>query len=41
MNRETFDWAFREFIRFLFRPKGFEGRVAAGWSAPRFAGHVG
>ncbi|UXS39486.1 SAVED domain-containing protein [Agrobacterium tumefaciens] len=28
MNRETVDWAFREFIRFLFRPKGFEGPVA-------------
>lgn len=30
MNRETLNWAFREFIRFLFRPKGFEGRIAAG-----------
>lgn len=30
MNRETIDWAFREFIRFLFRPKGFEVRIAAG-----------
>lgn len=30
MSRETFDWAFREFVRFLFRPKGFEGRIAAG-----------
>lgn len=30
MNRETVDWAFREFIRYLFRPKGFEGPVATG-----------
>lgn len=28
MTRETVDWAFREFVRFLFRPKGFEGPVA-------------
>lgn len=30
MIRERIDWAFREFIRFLFRPKGFEVRIAAG-----------
>ncbi|ANL33952.1 SAVED domain-containing protein [Rhizobium phaseoli] len=29
MYRETADWAFREFIKYLFRPKGFEVRVAA------------
>lgn len=28
MNRQTFDWAFREFIGYLFRPRGFEGPVA-------------
>ncbi|WP_313528353.1 SAVED domain-containing protein [Shinella sp.] len=30
MKRETIDWAFREFIRYMFRPRGFEGRIAAG-----------
>lgn len=29
MNRETIDWGIREFIKYLFRPKGFEGWVAA------------
>lgn len=29
MYRETADWAFREFIKYLFRSKGFEIRVAA------------
>ncbi|WP_051321124.1 SAVED domain-containing protein [Rhizobium mesoamericanum] len=28
MYRETADWAFRGFIRYLFRPKGFEVRFA-------------
>lgn len=28
MYRETGDWAFREFIKYLFRPKGFEVRYA-------------
>ncbi|MCA1407893.1 SAVED domain-containing protein [Ensifer sp. IC3342] len=30
MYRETLDWSFREFLKFMFRPKGFEGRIAAG-----------
>ncbi|CAH0131758.1 MULTISPECIES: SAVED domain-containing protein [Rhizobium/Agrobacterium group] len=30
MSRETFDWALREFVRFLLRSKGFEVRIAAG-----------
>ncbi|HLP70356.1 MAG TPA: SAVED domain-containing protein, partial [Rhizobium sp.] len=29
MYRETIDWGFREFLKFLFRPRGFEGRIAA------------
>ncbi|MFK0382479.1 SAVED domain-containing protein [Agrobacterium sp. NPDC090273] len=29
MYRDTADWAFREFIKYLFRPKGFEVKVAA------------
>lgn len=33
MYRETADWAFREFIRFLFRPKGFEGIFATASAA--------
>lgn len=33
MNRETVDWAFREFIRYLFRPRGFEGPVATACAA--------
>jgi hypothetical protein len=30
MYRETIDWGIREFLKFLFRPKGFEGMIAAG-----------
>ncbi|WP_105385212.1 SAVED domain-containing protein [Neorhizobium alkalisoli] len=30
MDRETVNWVIREFVKFLFRPKGFEGRIAAG-----------
>jgi hypothetical protein len=30
MDRETINWVIREFIKFLFRPKGFEGRIATG-----------
>ncbi|GAA3075767.1 hypothetical protein GCM10010520_23580 [Rhizobium viscosum] len=29
MYRETIDWGVREFVKFLFRPKGFEGRIAS------------
>lgn len=28
MFRETLDWSIREFVRFLFRPRGFEGKIA-------------
>lgn len=30
MKRDTLDWALREFVRFLVRPRGFEGRIAQG-----------
>jgi hypothetical protein len=30
MDRETINWVIREFVKFLFRPKGFEGPVATG-----------
>ncbi|CAN7392014.1 SAVED domain-containing protein [Pararhizobium sp. LjRoot235] len=29
MYRETIDWGIREFLKFLFRPRGFEGRIAS------------
>lgn len=29
MYRDTIDWSIREFIKFLFRPRGFEGKIAA------------
>lgn len=29
MYRETIDWGIREFLKFLFRPKGFEGKIAS------------
>lgn len=30
MDRETINWVIREFVKFLFRPKALEGRVATG-----------
>jgi hypothetical protein len=30
MSRETFNWVTREFVKFLFRPKAFEGPIATG-----------
>ncbi|MEM5585788.1 SAVED domain-containing protein [Roseibium sp. AS2] len=28
MYRDTIDWSIREFVKFLFRPRGFEGKIA-------------
>lgn len=28
MYRETAEWALREFVRYLLRPRGFEVRIA-------------
>ncbi len=29
MFRETLNWSIREFVKFLFRPRGFEGKIAS------------
>jgi hypothetical protein len=40
MYRETADWALREFVRYLLRPKGFEVRIA-GLCVPILAALLG